>query len=155
MSQFSILLKKEISRIAKKEVRAEIIPAKKSSSQRRSEITELKQRVARLEAALRKLGSPSRANRAVAADEPDENSPKLRFRSGGFATLRKKLNISAHEMATLLGVSAQSVYHWETGKSKPQARQLAAIASIRKLGKKEVMARLSGHASTAITAQSQ
>ena len=152
MSQFSILLKKEISRIAKKEVRAETTPAKKSGSQARSEISALKQRVARLEAALKKLSSPSSRSRAVAAEAPDEDSPRLRFRSGGFATLRKKLDISAHDMATLLGVSAQSVYHWETGKSKPQARQLAAIASVRKLGKKEVMARLSSQASAAESA---
>jgi DNA-binding transcriptional regulator YiaG len=149
MSQFSILLKKEISRIAKKEVRAEVTPAKKSGSQARSEITALKQRVARLEAALKKLGNPSGRSRTAAAEASDEDSPKLRFRAGGFATLRKKLDISAHDMAQLLGVSAQSVYHWETGKSKPQARQLAAIASIRKLGKKEVTARLAGVARTA------
>ncbi len=144
MSQFSILLKKEISRIAKKEVRAEVTPAKKSGSQARSEIAALKKRIARLEAAIKKLGSSAGRNRAVATEGTDEDSPKLRFRSGGFATLRKKLNLSAHEMATLLGVSAQSVYHWETGKSKPQARQLAAIANVRKLGKKEVTARLAG-----------
>lgn len=144
MSQFSILLKKEISRIAKKEVRAEVTPAKKSGSQARSEIAALKKRIARLEAAIKKLGSSAGRNRAVATEGTDEDSPKLRFRAGGFATLRKKLNLSAHEMATLLGVSAQSVYHWETGKSKPQARQLAAIANVRKLGKKEVTARLAG-----------
>jgi DNA-binding transcriptional regulator YiaG len=149
MSQFSILLKKEISRIAKKEVRTEVTPAKKSSSQARSEIAALKKRITRLEAAIKKLGNPSGRGRAAASEATDADSPRLRFRAGGFATLRKKLNLSAHEMATLLGVSAQSVYHWETGKSKPQARQLAAIANVRKLGKKEVTARLAGEASTA------
>ncbi len=149
MSQFSILLKKEISRIAKKEVRAEVTPAKKSGSQARSEIAALKKRIARLEAAIKKLGNPAGRGRAVVSQATAVDSPKLRFRSGGFATLRKKLNLSAHEMAILLGVSAQSVYHWETGKSKPQARQLAAIAAVRKLGKKEVTARLAGESSAA------
>ncbi|MFM7330097.1 MAG: helix-turn-helix domain-containing protein [Brachymonas sp.] len=144
MSQFSILLKKEIGRIAKKEVRAEVVPAKKSSSQARSEIAALKKRVARLEALIKRLGTSAGRGRSAAAETVDADSPKLRFRAGGFATLRKKLKLSAHEMAKLLGVSAQSVYHWETGKSKPQARQLAAIAAVRKLGKKEVTARLAG-----------
>jgi DNA-binding transcriptional regulator YiaG len=49
-------------------------------------------------------------------------------------------------MAILLGVSNQSVYHWETGKSKPRAAQLQAIAAVRKLGKKEVAQRLAAHA---------
>jgi DNA-binding transcriptional regulator YiaG len=149
MSQFSILLKKEISRIAKKEVRTEVTPTKKSGSQARSEIAALKKRIARLEVAIKKLGKPSGRGRAVASEATDADSPKLRFRAGGFATLRKKLNLSAHEMATLLGVSAQSVYHWETGKSKPQARQLAAISNVRKLGKKEVVARLAGETNAA------
>jgi DNA-binding transcriptional regulator YiaG len=48
-------------------------------------------------------------------------------------------------MALLLGVSNQSVYHWETGKSKPRAAQLQAIAAVRKLGKKEVAERLAAH----------
>lgn len=58
------------------------------------------------------------------------------------AALRKKLGISAAEMGKLLGVSAQSVYHWETGKTKPRASQLQAIAAVRKMGKRAVAAKL-------------
>ena len=72
----------------------------------------------------------------------EESGTSLRFRVAGFAALRKKLNISAAEMGQLLGVSAQSVYHWETGKTKPRASQLAAIAAVRKLGKRAVAAKL-------------
>jgi DNA-binding transcriptional regulator YiaG len=43
-------------------------------------------------------------------------------------------------MGKLLCVSAQSVYHWETGKTKPRASQLATIAAVRKLGKRAVAA---------------
>jgi DNA-binding transcriptional regulator YiaG len=76
--------------------------------------------------------------------QEDDASPAqgLRFRVAGFANLRKKLGLSAAEMGKLMGVSAQSVYHWETGKSRPRAAQLAAIAAVRKLGKREVAQRL-------------
>ncbi|MFM8575649.1 MAG: helix-turn-helix domain-containing protein, partial [Limnohabitans sp.] len=57
--------------------------------------------------------------------------------------LRKKLGLSAAEMGQLIGVSPQSIYHWETGKTRPRASQLEAIAAVRKLGKREVAARLS------------
>jgi DNA-binding transcriptional regulator YiaG len=67
----------------------------------------------------------------------------LRFRAAGFASLRKKLGLTAAEMAQLLGVSAQSVYHWEIGKSRPRASQLPAISAVRKMGKKEAAERLS------------
>jgi DNA-binding transcriptional regulator YiaG len=45
-------------------------------------------------------------------------------------------------MGALVGVSAQTVYNWEAGKSRPRQQQLAAIAAIRKLGKREAQARL-------------
>ena len=83
------------------------------------------------------------ASRSKAAEAPEEEGgPALRFRVAGFAALRKKLGISAAEMGKLLGVSAQSVYHWETGKTKPRASQLAAISAVRKMGKREVAAKL-------------
>ena len=52
------------------------------------------------------------------------------------------VNLTAAQMAQLLGVSPQSVYHWEIGKSRPRASQLPAISAVRKLGKKQVMERL-------------
>jgi len=141
MSTFANQLKSEISRLAKKEVRAEILALKKASIQYRSEIAALKKRVASLEAQLKRQ---SQGRAPVVANESESNDGKgLRFRVGGFAALRKKLNLSAAEMAKLLGVSAQSVYHWETGKSKPRATQLQAIAAVRKMGKKAVIAKLS------------
>ena len=60
----------------------------------------------------------------------------------GFAALRKKLGLSATDMGKLIGVSGQSVYHWETGKTKPRASQLQAIAAVRKMGKRAVAAKL-------------
>jgi len=141
MSTFANQLKSEISRLAKKEVRAEILALKKASIQYRSEIAALKKRVASLEAQLKRQ---SQGRAPIVAKEAESNDGKgLRFRVGGFAALRKKLNLSAAEMAKLLGVSAQSVYHWETGKSKPRASQLQAIAAVRKMGKKAVIAKLS------------
>ena len=143
MSTFANQLKSEISRLAKKEVRAETQALKKASAQYRSEIAALKRRIAGLEAQIKKQGKS--AARVKAAEKTDEGSgTSLRFRVAGFAALRKKLNISAAEMGKLLGVSAQSVYHWETGKTKPRASQLAAISAVRKMGKREVTAKLGG-----------
>jgi len=139
MPNLATLLKSEISRIARKEVRAETQAFKKASAQYRSDIAALKRRVASLESTLKKLDKTGSRSRKT-AEEPAQLP--LRFRVDGFATLRKKLGLSAADMARLLGVSAQSVYHWESGKSKPRAGQLAAIAQVRKLGKREAAARL-------------
>lgn len=114
---------------------------KKASAQYRSEIAALKRRIAALEAQIKTQGEG--AGRVKAAEKTDEESgTSHRFRVAGFAELRKKLNFSSAEMGKLLGVSAQSVYHWETGKTKPRTSQLAAIAAVRKLGKRAVAAKL-------------
>ncbi|MGZ5196264.1 MAG: hypothetical protein ACXWB8_12570 [Ramlibacter sp.] len=42
----------------------------------------------------------------------------------------------------MLGVSGQSIYKWEEGKTRPRASQLPAIAALRKMGKREANARL-------------
>jgi DNA-binding transcriptional regulator YiaG len=139
MSTFANQLKSEIARIAKKEVRAEIKLLKQASAKYRSEIAALKRKMAPLEAAIKKLDKGQ--YRPVKA-ETNETQDKLRFRASGFATLRKKLGLSAEQMGKLIGVSAQSVYHWEQGKSRPRASQLPAIAAARKMGKKAALAKL-------------
>lgn len=144
MPNFSSLLKSEISRIAKKEIRAESGALKKSSSQHRSDIAALKRRVAELEGMLRKL---LRSRPTPAAEKALSGEKSLRFRVSGFITLRKKLDLSAAEMGQLLGVSAQSVYKWEQGKARPRASQLRQIAQVRKLGKRQVQERLAQAAS--------
>lgn len=144
MSSFADQLKSEIARIARKEVRAEIRLLKKANAQYRADIAALKRRLAETERVLARVAKGSGHVRAKVAESDDEASPAqgLRFRVAGFANLRKKLGLSAAEMGQLIGVSPQSVYHWETGKSHPRAAQLAAIAAVRKLGKREVAVRL-------------
>ncbi len=149
MSTFANQLKNEISRLAKKEIRAETQALKKTSAQYRSEIAALKRRISGLESQIKMLGKGARRSKAVEATEK-EGGTVLRFRVAGFAALRKKLDISAADMGKLLGVSAQSVYHGETGKTKPRASQLAAIAAVRKMGKKAVAAKLAGEEAEAV-----
>lgn len=54
MSNFAQQIKGEISRIARKEVRAETQDLKKASAQYRSEIAALRRRIVSLEAAVKK-----------------------------------------------------------------------------------------------------
>jgi DNA-binding transcriptional regulator YiaG len=143
MTTFANQLKAEIARIAKKAGKAENEALKKAASQYRSDISGLKKRIADLESKLGKLAKQS-GKPAKASSATDEEKDKLRFRQDGFITLRKKLNLSANEMGQLLGVSGQSIYKWEQGKAKPRASQLPAIAAARKMGKKQVTAKLAG-----------
>jgi DNA-binding transcriptional regulator YiaG len=150
MTTFAQQLKNEIARIAKKGIRAETSPLKKSSAHYRSEIAELKRRISALESAIGRIGK--QAGKVTKALPAEQDKEKLRFRMDGFVTLRKKLGLSANEMGQLLGVSGQSIYKWEQGKAKPRASQLPAIAAARKMGKKEVTAKLAGTSGDSVKA---
>jgi DNA-binding transcriptional regulator YiaG len=143
MTTFAEQFKNEMARIAKKEIRAESKTLKNAAIQQRVEIAALKRRVAELESALKRMSKVGKASGPVAEKGAKDEGVNLRFRAGGFASLRKKLDLTAVQMAHLLGVSPQSVYHWEMGKSRPRASQLPAISAVRKLGKKQVAERLS------------
>lgn len=44
--------------------------------------------------------------------------------------LREKLNKSQEEFAQLVGVSLQTIYRWETGKTKPSRLALKALQEL-------------------------
>ena len=137
MANIAAVLKDEISRIARKEIRAETVRLQKSSVQHRSDIAALKRRVAVLEKAVVRLDK--QAVKTTAAPSVAEDVGRVRFSAKGFATLRQKLGISAAQMGTLVGVSAQTVYNWETEKSSPRQSQMAAIVAVRGLGKRKAL----------------
>src|SRR6478735_816222 len=137
MPNIGSVLKTEIQRVARKELRSETQQLKKTVGQYRSQIAQLKRRLQVLEQQVRRQSRGG--GRAAAAAEPqDEDSgPSLRFSAKGLATQRKRLGLSAASVAKILGVSALSVYKWESGKTRPRARQIEAIATLRGMGKRE------------------
>lgn len=139
MVNFAVLLKAEITRLARKEVRSEIQSLKSASAQYRTDIAALKRQVALLERSVAKLATHVASAKATSTEEA---SGRVRFSVKGFASLRTRLGLSGPEMAKLLGVSVQSVYHWEAGKSKPRQAQLASIAALRSMGKRAAAAKL-------------
>ena len=72
----------------------------------------------------------------------DEKARPPLFSAKGFQALRSRLELSAADFGKLLGVSAQSIYNWESEKARPRAEQIAKLAALRSLGKREVAARL-------------
>jgi DNA-binding transcriptional regulator YiaG len=138
MTNIASVLKEEIVRLARKEIRSETAGLKKASAQYRSEIAALKRRVVALEQQLSRLGKTTTKSAEVKA-EPNAET-KVRFVAKGFKSLRQRLGLPAGEMGKLLGVTAQSIYSWEAGNSSPRKQQLAKIAMLRGMGKREVTA---------------
>ncbi|HVZ46673.1 MAG TPA: helix-turn-helix transcriptional regulator [Ramlibacter sp.] len=140
MPNIATVLKSEIARLARKEVRSETDTLKKSSVQYRADIAALKRTVKELERRL-KLLSKANGRASVRADDA-EPERRLRFSPSRLAAQRKRLGLSAADFGALVGVTGQSIYKWEQGSARPRTAQLQAIAQVRSLGKREANARL-------------
>lgn len=140
MPNLASVMKDEIFRLTRKEVRKEVEGLKKASAQYRSDIAALKRQVAALEKQQARIAK--KVPGKVAAAVEGYASAKFRFSAKRLAAQRAKLGLSAGDMGTLIGVSAQTIYNWEAEKSRPRQSQLAAIAATRKMGKREIKATL-------------
>lgn len=138
MPNLSSILKTEITRLARKEIKAAIDPVRKASAGQRKEIAELKRRVASLQRDLKAAAKPSKSG----TDAGGESAGSTRFSAKGLKSLRAKLSLSAADFGQLVGASAQSIYKWETGNAVPRASQQAALAAVRGIGKREAGRRL-------------
>ena len=137
MANLASVLKTEIARLARKETRAQLDPLRKANAGYRRDIAALKREVAGLSRQLKAASKPARQ----AQDEPGEGR-RLRFQAKGLKSHREKLGLSAAEYGRLAGVSAQSIYNWEAGKSTPRQSQVEALAGLRGVGKREAARRL-------------
>jgi DNA-binding transcriptional regulator YiaG len=131
MPNIANILKLEISRIARKEVRGETQSLKKAVVAYRTEIASLKRRAKDLEDQLRQLNKSS--SKARAAPDAETIAQGARFSAKALASQRRRLNLSADRLGLLIGVSGQSIYNWEQGTATPHAKYLPAIAALKSL----------------------
>jgi DNA-binding transcriptional regulator YiaG len=138
MPNIAKVLKEEITRLARKEVRAAQEKSKGVTAQHHRDIANLKGQVAALK---RQVIALERHVRQVgAAPQASAPSKRTRFIPKGLVSTRKRLGLSAADLARLLGVSAQTIYNWERGATKPGRDQLAKLASLRHVGKRQLRA---------------
>ena len=140
MPNIATALKNEVSRLARKELRNQTDGMKKASSQHRSDIAALKRQVAELERQVAMLAK--QAPKAATESPVAEGHVNVRFTAKGLRSQRTRLGFSAPEYAKLVGVTSQSIYNWESGAASPRKEQIAALANLRSIGKKEARARL-------------
>ncbi len=143
MPNIATVLKAEIARVARKEVKAETASLRKSVTTYRSEIAALKRRSQSLEQEIRRLGSGKGGKSVSQSPSVEEGEGKaVRFSSKGLASQRKRLGLSAQDLGVLIGTTSQSIYNWEEGKARPRAKYMPAIAALKSLGKKTASAHL-------------
>lgn len=139
MSNIAAALRSEISRLSRKEIRAETTVLRRASAQHRRDIAELKRQVADLKKKVALLEKSTWTPGKAGVNVDLENT---RFSAKGLASHRKRLGLSGADFARLAGVSTQTLYNWEQGRSRPRDEQMRALVGLRGLTKKEALARL-------------
>jgi DNA-binding transcriptional regulator YiaG len=140
MPSIGAVFKEEILRLARKEIRKQTSVLKKASAQCRKDIAEMKRRVSDLQRKLTLLEKQVLKN--VPSPTAETDADHVRFTAKGLRSQRKRLDLSAANYGKLIGVTGQTIYSWEQETSRPRKSQLARIASLRHMGKREAQARL-------------
>ena len=158
MANLASALKEEIGRLARKEIRQQTAGTAKTVAQCERDIAALKGQIADLQRKLssqRTQGAPAPAVSKQAASKKaaakpaakaesgsGKRSSRARFSAKGLKTNRERLGLSADNYGKLIGVSGLSIYNWEQGKARPRESSVAALMSIRGIGKREAAKRL-------------
>ncbi|MBI1373143.1 MAG: hypothetical protein GC159_10470 [Phycisphaera sp.] len=140
MPNIATILKDEIARVARKEIKRQTATLQKQSAQYRRDVAELKRQVSDLQKRLSFIENQEK--RRLANSAPIEKADEVRYSPKWVARHRAKLGLSAENYGKLVGVSGLTIYNWEAGKSRPRKKQLAGWASVRNLGKREALKRL-------------
>ena len=145
MPNIATIFKDEIVRLSRKESRRLVDPTRKTTTQLRHDVATLKRQIGILE---RQVAMLSRKELGAATAKVEASVKHTRFSAKGLQAQRARVELSAADFGKLLGVSAQSIYNWESEKARPRPEQIAKLAALRGLGKREVATRLEQLAGT-------
>ena len=140
MPNLGSILKDEIRRLARREIRSKVAVTKRAAAQHRRDIAELKRLVKDLSNRVGFLESQEK--RRVSKPAATVPSGQVRFSPRWLKAQRERLGLSAADYGKLVGVSGLTIYNWEGGKAKPRREKMAALVAMRGLGKREALKRL-------------
>jgi len=137
MGKVGSIIKSEIIRLAKGEMRKVSIPLGRDVRLLKNTVSQLRKSVLSLE---RFAAHQQRelSKREIRLEAPPEEIKNARFSPGLIQTLRKRLGITQKELAILAGVTVGAAHLWETGKFLPSGEKRGAIVALRKLRRREV-----------------
>jgi len=137
MGKLEGIIKSEIVRLAKREIRKISVPLGKDVRSLKNTLSHLRKTVlvlerfaARQEAELRK--------RKILLEATPEEVKGSRFSPRLIRSLRKRLGITQKELAILTGVTVGAIHQWESGTFVPRAQKKNVLVALRRLGRREV-----------------
>ena len=143
MGKVEGIIKSEIVRLAKREIRKVSVPLSRDVRLMKSTVSKLRKAVLTLE----RLASHQQkelGKKAVPLKATPEEVKIARFSPRLFRSLRKHLGITQKELAILTGVTLGAVNSWESGRFRPKQEKKPLIVALRKMGRQEVRKLLEG-----------
>jgi len=137
MPDIASVLKDEIKRLSRSEIKKEVDPLRKRIQELRKTVTQQKKQIAALE-----KYQTTKKTSGAAQPTGEEKSSSARITIVSIKSHRKRLNLSQREMAWLLGVSTQTIVRWEQGKGTPRGKNKDAFFTLRDIGRREVKERI-------------
>jgi DNA-binding transcriptional regulator YiaG len=141
MPNIAAVLKDEIRRLARKEVKAHTSTTKQAVAQYRRDIAKLKRLVQEQQKRIMSFAAQAQSGRNQPSTD-DEPLAGVRYSARSVRAQRKRLGLSADDYGRLVGVSGLTIYNWEHGKARPRKAQLASLISVRGIGKREALKKL-------------
>jgi len=143
MGKVEGIIKSEIARLAKREVRKVSVPLGRDLRSLKSLVSQLRRAVLGLQRITTSQQKELQKGKAV-LEAPPEEVKESRFSPRLIRSLRRHLGITQKEMAVLTGVTVGAVHLWESGQFKPSMKKKAVMVALRKLGRREVRKLLEG-----------
>ena len=143
MGKVEGVIKSEIVRLAKREVRKISGPLGRNVRSLKSTVSQLRKAVLALQQITASQQKELEKGKAVLAAPPEEVK-EARFSPRLIRSLRKHLGITQKELAILTGVTVGAAHLWESGQFKPGMKKKAVMVALRKLGRREVRKLLEG-----------
>ena len=142
MADIAKVLKEEIARLARKEVKKAVVPLRDRLLSLTRIVSRQEKTINGLEKTIARQNKLVTATRPVPPPAPEEEVKKARISPRLIKTQRKRLKLKQAEFARLIGVSVVTVRAWEQGRSQPRGPNLATFISVRKMKLSAVRERL-------------
>ena len=152
MGKIEPTIKSEIQRLAKREVRATLVPLRREVRTIRLKLSTLSKGFGPLNR-LAKEHLREGKKKELKLEATPEEVKASRLTPDRIRGLRRKLGISMRELGILTRSSLSAVLSWEKGKFKPTGEKKVALVALRKLRKREVRKLLAENAETKVKAK--
>jgi DNA-binding transcriptional regulator YiaG len=136
MAKLESIIKSEIQRLAKHEVRSVFLPLRRDVWGMKLKLSNLIKNFTVLDRLAKEISKANIAEPKLEASPVEVKAS--RFTPERIRRLRMKLGISQRELGILVGATIGAVLSWEKGKFKPRGEKKAALVALRKVRNRDL-----------------